>query len=122
LAGKNAQENPCYHRNAHYGIVHPKEYTMRELISLLDSRGLATEHSEAHYFRKIAMADRLAAFVSFFTRPIGGRILGIGPQPALLGDNLFVVARPHDRELTEWCPLVFEPSPFADKNLDRLPD
>jgi len=122
LAGKNPQENPRYHRDENYGIVHPKEYTMRELISVLDSRGLATAHSESLYFRRVSLIDRLTAAIAIITRPLGGRLLGIGPQPVLLGDNLFVEARPHNRPRTDWCPLVFEPDPFADKSFDRLPE
>ena len=109
LAGKNPQENTRYHREAAYGIVHPKEYTMRELVALLDSRGLATVASRSLYFRRPSLADRLTAAIAVVTRPLGGLMLGIGAQPILLGDNLFVAARRHDRATTAWEPLVFEP-------------
>ena len=108
LAGKNPQENPRYHRHAQYGIVHPKEYTMRELVQLLEARGLAVEHSSSRYFRPVGFVDRLAALVGLVTRPLGGLLLGIGAQPVHMGDNLFVVARRHQGPRDEWPPLLFE--------------
>jgi len=109
LAGKNPHENPRYHRDPRYGIVHAKEYTMRELVSLLDGRGLEPTRCRALYFRRPSLVDRLTALVAMVTRPLGGRMLGIGSQPVLLGDNLFVEARPHDRARVAWPALVFEP-------------
>lgn len=109
LAGKHPQENPRYHRNTHYGIVHPKEYTMRELVQLLHARGLQPVARTSHYYRPVKFGDRLAGLVAMITRPLGGRILGIGGQPVLMGDNLFVVATPHTEPLEEWPSLSFEP-------------
>ncbi len=110
LAGKHPQENPRYHRDPAYGVIHPKEYTLRELTALLDSRGLEVVEKGSLYFRRRTLADLVAAGVACITRPLGGLLLGLGPQRPVLGDNLFVVARPHDRLREDWTPLVFEPA------------
>ncbi len=110
LAGKHPQENPRYHRNPQFGIVHPREYSMRELLALLDSRGLEATLSRSLYFRRRSPVDFLAAAFACLTRPIGGALLGLGAQSVHPGDNLFVVARRHDRPRVEWPALIFEPA------------
>ncbi|MFY9345681.1 MAG: class I SAM-dependent methyltransferase [Planctomycetota bacterium] len=109
LAGKHPQENPRYHRDPRYGIVHPKEYTLRELVALLEGRGLGVLRSRSLYFRRRTLADLAAAAVACVTRPLGGLALGLGPQGPVVGDNLLVVASPHDRPREDWPALVFEP-------------
>jgi hypothetical protein len=47
--------------------------------------------------------------VACISRTLGGWALGIGAQPVVMGDNLFVVAQRHDGPLEEWPALVFEP-------------
>ena len=110
LAGKHPQENPRYHRDAAYGIVHPREYTLRELVALLESRGLAVRESASLYFRRRSAFDLIAQGLACLTRPLGGWLLGLGPQPVVVGDNLFVVAQPHDGPREDWPALVFEPA------------
>ncbi|MEO6593590.1 MAG: class I SAM-dependent methyltransferase [Planctomycetota bacterium] len=113
LAGKHPQENPRYHRNPKYGIVHPREYTLRELAALLDSRGLEVVEGASLYFRRRTVADFVAAGIACITRPLGGLALGLGPQPVVVGDNLFVVAQAHTRPREDWPALLFEPDAVA---------
>lgn len=108
LAGKHPQENPRYHRDPKYGIVHPKEYTQRELVALLQARGLAIVKSKSLYFRPRSPADLVATAIAALTRPLGGLALGLGAQPVVLGDNLFVIAKPHAGPLEDWPALLFE--------------
>ncbi|HEX6811620.1 MAG TPA: methyltransferase domain-containing protein [Planctomycetota bacterium] len=109
LAGKHPQENPRYHRDPRYGVVHPKEYTLRELVALLESRGLGVTRSTSLYFRRRSPFDVLAAAMAWVTRPLGSLALGLPLQRPAVGDNLFVVAERHQRPLEDWPALVFEP-------------
>jgi SAM-dependent methyltransferase len=109
LAGKHPQENPRYHRDPRYGVVHPKEYTLRELIALLESRGLGVTRSTSFYFRRRSLFDLFATAIAWVTRPLGGLALGLPPQWPAVGDNLCVMAQRHDRPLEDWPALVFEP-------------
>lgn len=108
LAGKHPQENPRYHRDPRYGIVHPKEYTMKEIIVLLESRGLGVTDSKSMYFRRRSIFDMLMLLTACMTRPLGGLALGLGPQRPAVGDNLFLVAQPHERPQEQWPSLIFE--------------
>lgn len=106
LCGKNPHENPRFHGDPRYGVIHPKEYTAYELAELTRGCGLEVGHLGSRTFRRAGVGERLFGLLLRSLRRPARALLRWPLASTETGDNLVLCARRGGGERP--MPLLFE--------------